>query len=517
MSGNETAQFRVTDLHNAANPSPSALADQPRAYAICDGLLRGQLDDEGGLTLILKPVEPPPFDCPFIAYFLYKGIDPRSLLDGGGLWPLIRLNASADIPLIDQIVKDWPKNNLTGDPTRECLGLHLDPATPATPGLNPSLYAGDQPLDHLIYQGDGRFPARPVTAGDRLGSFLPTRFGLEIVVSRIGPSARIDYARKRENIVSAAAPPGATAPNDKAAFLNRQAREEILDFIDPCAFWGSFHLGRLWAHGVGLTRKVDGSDVYRKLLRGSGGAPRFVNHNRAYIDVRDDHGLSMNYFRATGDDVRLALPPAPQSAPVPYYTHGWPSFFVDPALLPATATGDFTECALALPAVPGARPTIFVSVGYAAKRGALANLGDRGRFITTIPEADGFPQDSTVLLPVARIGSAATLHACYLKLHQFRRVPRADPGSVPAVTEIWPFNQGVNANLFPVPGGEPFPRKTGGCAIRTFTDLVYIEPAQGRPGCVARPGIARDKDNFILFLFPVAIAAAGGSRLPLPT
>jgi hypothetical protein len=518
VGGNEATQFRVTDLHKAVDPSPAALADQPRAYAICEGLLRAQEDGNGGLTLILKPTGPPPFEFPSIAYFLYKGIDLRSLLDGGVLWPLIKLDASADIPLIDQIKKDWIKNDLTGDPTRQCLGLHLHPATPITPGLNPSLYADDKPLDHLIYQGDGRFPARLVSAGDRIGSFLPTRFGLEIVVSRIGPSARIGYARSRENIVTVDAPPAnTTAPNDKAAFLNRHAREEILNFIDPCAFWGCFHQSGLSAHGVGPIRKVDGSDVYRKLLRGGGSAPRFVNHNRAYIDIRDDHGHSMNYFRATGDNVRLALPPVPQGAPALYYRHGWPSFFVDPALLPATAKGDFTPLAIALPAAPGARPTIFVSVGYAARSGSLVGLGDRDRFITALPGADGFQPDSTLLLPVARIGSSATLQACYLKLHQFRRVPRADPASTPAAVETWPFNRGATANLFPVPGGEPFPRKTSGCAIRTFSDLVYVEPAEGRPGCVARPGIARDKDNFFLFLFPVAVAAGDGrSRLALP-
>src|SRR5689334_14123346 len=68
--------FRVTDLHTSSSN------DIP-AFVICDGLVCAQLDAEGTLSLILKPIEQPQFDFPFISYIIYKGIDPNSILTGG--------------------------------------------------------------------------------------------------------------------------------------------------------------------------------------------------------------------------------------------------------------------------------------------------------------------------------------------------------------------------------------------------------------------------------------------------
>lgn len=68
-------QFHVTDLHT------SSAADIP-AVAICDGVLCAQEDDQGTLTLILKPSQAPPFEAPVVSYFIYKGVAKTSLLNG---------------------------------------------------------------------------------------------------------------------------------------------------------------------------------------------------------------------------------------------------------------------------------------------------------------------------------------------------------------------------------------------------------------------------------------------------
>jgi hypothetical protein len=502
-------KFRVTDFHSALGV---ATADLARAYAVCDGLLRARMDDEGGLTLILKPTVQPPFDFPAISYFLYKGIHANSLLTGSAPWPLIDVARASDTPLVARIIQDWEDNNNTGDPTRDTLGLHLHPDTPATPGFDPSLYADDKPLDNLFYRGDGRFPARLVYAGERMGYFLANRFGLDVVVGRIGRPPRISLATTCENIKTAPAmPPGSLPANDAAAFMSRRQRDTILDFIDPCAFWGSFFQTGLSAHGA-TPDKVEGKDVYDKILTGPASAVNFANRNKAYVDVREDHGHSMNYYRETGDAVRLTLDPAAVPAAEGYYgSNDWPSFPVPATSMPALAA-DAAGVALhlALPAVPNSEPVIYVSVGYTARGKGITALGGVDRFITTPVKPDGFPDPTTLMLPVVHTAGSPQLHSSYHKLHQFRRgaiagVQTPPPGS------IAPFYRQQGDHIFPIPGAEAFPRVVASCVIRTYSDLVYIGSPDGLSRCVARPGIARDRHNLYLFLLPVDLL---GQQLP---
>jgi len=509
VTGSEATQFRVTDLHAAANASSPA-----SAYAICDSLIRARLDNEGGLTLILKPTQQPPFDFPPIAFFLYKGLRPESLLKGGAAWPSVDPSMGTSIPLVERIVADWAANENTGDPSSKSLGLHLAPATAAAAGLDPTCYIDDEPLDNLFYLDNAAFPPRMVYAGEHLGLFDPLRFGLEIVIGRLGRPPRILYAARRETIITATPPPTGTLPADNApAFTARTERDEILDFVDPCAFWGSFVLTGISACGTTLPdMSASGPDIYAQLLTGPAAqAPLFHNRHKAYLDIRNDHGHSLNYYRETDDTIATALGALGTLADTSYYdAHGWPCFAVPDAGLIAAApaaTDAAVPLKLALPAAVASRPVTYVSAGYLADGAALKQRKGAERFVTAQGpvQQNGLLPEISLAIPLAKPNAPPQLHAGYHRLHQFRRGGIV-PGGTPPAGSPAPFFQSSTDHLFPIPGRADMPRQTTASGIRTFGELFFIPGEREGEGCVASPGIAYDAANIYFFLLPVALS-----------
>ncbi len=93
-------QYRITDLHSVADASGSSAVAAP-VIAVCDGLICVQPDDQGTYSIVLKPHYQPPFDFPYIKYFIYKGVSKDSL---------VAVNAIVDnptIPFTQRIKKAW--------------------------------------------------------------------------------------------------------------------------------------------------------------------------------------------------------------------------------------------------------------------------------------------------------------------------------------------------------------------------------------------------------------------------
>jgi len=108
-------RFRVTDLHAYAQAGAPVLA-------ICDGLVCAQMNDQGTLTLVLKPSQQPPFDFPAISYILYKGVDPTSLLATDGTIDTAQENDNNLISAIKTACTQWQhglaKSRLSGPPSQ---------------------------------------------------------------------------------------------------------------------------------------------------------------------------------------------------------------------------------------------------------------------------------------------------------------------------------------------------------------------------------------------------------------
>ena len=505
------SQFRVTSIHRAS------AGKTPGAYAVCDGLVCAQADDQGTLTMILKPSVQPPFDFPAISYILYKGIDPASLLAADGT---IDSAQEADSDLISAIKSAWEleANGNTGSPTRACIGLHLNPADYPN-DENPERFADTEPIDRFFYEGDPAIQLPLVRGGWRLGTFstnLP--FGIEIVVERIGRQPKIALVRKLENIVEVDAL--ANGADASEVFRHWDAKEAILDFVDPCAFWGSFFAAKLraWNSTNSEFDKLSGNEIYETLLRGTAaGAAKFANRNRTYIDIRNEHGNSLNYYQADGPNIQLTLDADADidACEVNYYGSGWPSLAIDNSNLPAGTTGNKIDVRFALPKTANTRPLIYVSTGY---RGRFRRLKDRKRFIDSPRRADAqYLYETTITIPLADDAGVKRIQACYQKLHDFKRpvifngqpVPPTDPNS------LAPARANVLDYLVPLLSTDDLPFADAPMILRTFNEVFYVDAgAADADGFVANPAVAVDQENIVLMLVPKAHDVSARSTRP---
>jgi hypothetical protein len=513
-------QFRVTDLHQRKIGS----TDDVPAFAICDGLICAQTDVGGTLSLILKPIEQPPFDFPFISYIIYKGIDPSSLLTNGNAGPsgTIDTSKAGDNKLVDSVQKTWAANKNVAPPIRECLGLHLTPASTAADYLDLDLrkYEDVKPLDNLFYQGDPKFQLPLVRGGWRIGNFAAAGFGIEIVVERISYRPKIALARKLENVIEVTSldPSVTYPPNDATYFMHWHAKEECLNFIDPCALWGSFFPRKLrvWNEATEKFDRKTEEKIYETVLRGpyddaSATAGTFFNRNRAYIDIRNEHGHSINYYKNEGPSIQLTMDPAANldDNVVDYYANGWPSFAIDgssPAI-PMGVTGDKIKVRFGLPKTQNTRPIIYVSAGY---RKRFQRLKDPQRFIDR-PRRPTTPylEEAAIIIPLIENAGIAKIAASYHKLCHFKRplivdgqpVLPADPNS------LAPYYSGSYDNLFPLPRIADLPISDGLTVIKTYAEDIFVGASSDRsPFFVARPAVARDAENVLFLLIPVACA-----------
>lgn len=510
-------RFRVTDLHQRKSGSS---ADVP-AFAICGGLICAQADAGGTLSLILKPIEQPPFDFPFISYVIYKGIDPASLLISGnaGSGGTIDTSKAADNELIDSAQKTWASNGNSGDPTRECLGLHLTPTSTAVdyPDLDLSKYADAKAIDNLFYQGDTKFQLPLVRGGWRIGNFAAARFGMEILVEHIGYRPKIALARKPENFIEVPSLDSNStyAPNDTTYFMHWHAKEECLNFVDPCAFWGSFFAARLrvWDGGNEDFNRKSGSDIYDDMIFGGTGGDQpgadgnFYNRNRAYLDIRNEHGHSINYYKADGRSIQLTLDAAADidDSIVDYYASGWPSYWIDNASLPASATGDKAAVRLALPKTENTRPLLYVSAGYVE---TLERLKDPQRFIERPRRADQpFLEEAAIVVPLVSSSGTAKVIACYQKLLCFKRTLVVD-GAAAQFSDpdtLAPAHAIGRDYFFPLPTLDELPLGVQAVQFKTYDDQFYLDVrTQFGRGLVARLAVGRDGNNVVLMMVPVA-------------
>lgn len=489
-------QFRVTDLHSSTTSAP--------VVAICDGLVCAQKDGQGTLTLILKPARRPPFDFPAISYFLYKGVDPDSILTSDGEHIETSSLQLAENDLANAINTAWklPANNNTGEPTKACLGLHLTSSDYPVVADRPK-FASDQPLDRLFYEGDPDIQLPLVQPGWRLGDFSST-FGLEIVVERIRSRPMIALARTRDTMIEVDVLP--SGADESAAFLHWDAKEHVLDFVDPCAFWGSFFAStlRAWDTVDDELYNVSGEDVYTDVVDGTEG--NFFNRNRAYLDIRNEHGCSINYYRAEGPHLQLTLDPAADIdsvAMVDYYARGWPVFTIDDTLLPSGSSGDRIDVRFALPKTINTLPLIYVSAGF---RGAFRRLKDAERFIERPRRADSwYLEEASITIPLVHDGATTHVGSSYHKLCFFKRPLVVEGQTIPAPgsNHLYPAYTNDLDHFMPVLAPQRLPASSTSMILKTYDESFYVgSGVTGGPAFVGNAALGVDAQNAVLMLVP---------------
>lgn len=515
--------FRLTSKHTATGTA--------KAYAVCNGVVAVQEDSINNnlINLILKPLQQPALNFAPIKYFIYKGIKKSSLFSGTDITakPTNRLtetlwqsaenrlqsvttkNAALNPPLPVPVQSDFTP------PPNKTLGVHL------TASLNSSLYGDDKPIDNLFFKGDVDFQLPIVYGGWDIGEFESAGFGFEIVFENVNYFPTLDKVRKLENIVEVDKLTG-TEPGD-VKFENRLKREEVINYMDPSSFFGSLYGNRLFVMPPGNNNlnlvstgdfdKKKGNDIYLDALKN-----RFANLNRTYIDIRNEHGFSFNFYENYGDDITIVFSKDGALLERNFYESNWPLLIIENTEFVGGNTSSKNIIELSLPTLADLStqtaenklPLAYISQGYLSNA-FLKNVRGNSRFLTlTVNEDSGdilskyTKEKISLAIPNDSAENDTTVVSSYIRIKYLKRLEQL-PSSPPTSLGIILRGAHYLDNLL-VPIGMQLPFSSN-AKIKSvvFDEEVYIDgtfiPSVELDG-IGKIGLGEDDNgNVTLFVF----------------
>lgn len=485
-------EYRVTSLHMATF--------NPMAYAACDGIVCVQrIPSTSLVNLILKPLVQPALNFAPVKYIIYKGILASSLLND------TETAAAANNDLTKAI---WDvqadKNASAGtnlNPPAEALGV----------GLAGTNFAGTDPIDNLFYRAGVAFQLPVVKGGWSIGQFDKTSFGIEVLMEGLGFHHPLSLARQLESKIQVTSLTG----NETAAqeFDHWHAKEQVLGFMDPCAFYGSFFRAGVRAKLSGTVpfAAKAGNALYQEVLFA------FANKSVAYLDIRNEHNFSFNYFKNYGKFIQLSGDPANTTpAPIDYYAGAWPILTLPASSFPATNTTRARSVfQIQLPVGDNPEPLLYVSQGYrdinSKGDGFPAELKSAERFYdkfeapvggyTATRNQSGL-NSMRFVAPNVTGQSATTPVSCYIRLKYLKQTQ----GETEVPTVIKSANYLDNL-FYPLEFKILF---AGAANIKSavYDEEIYVN-ARTVPGLecdfIGRVGIARDQQNTTISMVPTNV------------
>jgi pyrrolidone-carboxylate peptidase len=249
------------------------------AYAAVTGTIMIQRNpsDDTLINLILKPLRQSRIGFTPVKYFVYRGILLSDFLKGSSAndEKLLRekLNASE---FITHLYKIHEQRSQAGgqDPNAPILSkaLGYDPVNQADGAVS---------IDQYFYQTSPDFQLPVATGGMLLGNFTSEagkKFAFEIILEEGNYRPTLDYLRADVYHVDVSSLPQGLEEKHK--------REEILNFIDPAAYYGiHYYIGVETKTGKKMEMEV--ADLLNV----------FATCNNVYVDIRSEHGYSLNYYQ----------------------------------------------------------------------------------------------------------------------------------------------------------------------------------------------------------------------------
>ncbi|MCW3071343.1 MAG: hypothetical protein JWO44_1233 [Bacteroidetes bacterium] len=482
-------QYRTTSLHSSSG--------SPRAYAMCDGSLCIQQDQSNAslINLILKPEKNPEINFSKIKYVIYKGILKSSLLDGSGN---VVINPNND--LTASIKRSWDAYLLSTSapsslPPEESLGINLNASV--------TNYSDSDLIDNLFYRESVTFQLPTVSGGWLIGDFSPSLFGLEIIIENIGYDPVLKLGRNLENFI--------IVPDLPAGYTNVQyfqywhKKEEILNFVDPCAFYGSFYSSKIKARTfAGSFDSKSGNDIYDELLKGTqntaGTDGSFFNRNKTYIDIRNDNNQSINYYKNYGNDIQVAYDSTAVLSVADYYQSGWPLLVLDNSAFPTGNTSSDNLLRLSFPQEFNTKPLVYISQGFRHfSVNTFRRLKNKKKFVElTYIESSFFTDELHLAVPNNSGAGDTTIISSVILLRYIKQI---DEGQYPVQAGSITQRQNAIDNLFaPFNMRIPFSASPG-IRLKVFEEETFVNKSFSKDQFTARVGIAEDMYNITLFAY----------------
>ncbi|APG66315.1 hypothetical protein LPB136_13445 [Tenacibaculum todarodis] len=487
-------KYRITNLHiKKANTKPPVIA-------VCDGMICVQEDGPTTYSIILKPNYQPPFDFPFIKYFIYKGVKKDSIVNGTS----IDFSKKTDTPFIEDIYNSWKPELTNTSPitnSKDVLGLAYDASVSHTIDSNPTfIFKDDQPIDNFFYYPNENFQLPSVKAGDKIGEFA-TEFGFEIVLERLGYEPKIELARTFKNFIEVDTITDPLNDNntwqvdDADYFLHWHAKEECLNYIDPCAFYGSFCRSKVfYMSGANKTKLNTPQEIYNDVL------DKFKNKNKVYLNIKEDSGFSFNFFRKYSPNIRFSLDENANLSQnsFNFYGSGWPIFIINNDSIPPSYYKKSIKARVSLPIGENTNPLVYMSSGYVK---SFKKKKAKHRFqlhVTTTGQTN--LKEVNFLIPLSLLDEVISI---YVGLKYFERYnankdhsnsTKLLPNIIYNIDNLY---RPHSLNLRPI-------RNNVSVKAIVYREevLVSYSTVNGDELFVGNPGIAEDANNIYFFITP---------------
>ena len=276
----DTFGVHLSDPTNKFNiTSRFQLDDVTKAFACQDGMMIVQPSEVNDtlVNVIIKPIESLKINFNTIKYYVYRGIEKKSLLIDKDK---IALDDTANNEFIARLWKDHKQ-------------FKIDFKLPNLPDPSPKVFGYTDSLPNnlnieKIYD-NSQEEIRPlfVKQGEWFGDFtINNKIGFEVVTSIERINIDLAYLKKEKHQIDA---------TDLVGLELRAKKEEILSFIDPAAFFGlHYNYGvnistNSGVQKITVTKKK--KELFDLLIA------KFATKNRVYLDVRSELGYSYNFYQ----------------------------------------------------------------------------------------------------------------------------------------------------------------------------------------------------------------------------
>ena len=487
-SSNGNDIYQVTSKHSAASDAT--------AYAVCGGTVFIQQNNANAnlVNLILKPFSQPDFAFPKVKFFIYRGIKKDSLINGSEI---------ADRAINDLTKSIWESQDAinatlqtTNNPPAQALGTDI-----VAPNYSDATF-----IENVFYRTDADFQLPQVKEGWSIGTFNATEFGFEIMIESVGFEPALLKVRNSNNVVEV--PTLSSNPTQPQEFEHWHDKEEILNYIDPCAFWGGHFLYRLRVKSSnGNSENKRGNDLYDDVL------VKFYNKNKLYVDIRNEYSFSFNYFKNYGTDIQLAFDNSLPLSATNYYSSGWCLLEIENNSFPTNNTNSNENILrIAMPDGDGDNPLplMYISAGYLSSH-YPREPKDKNKMIDLTVD-NGLTNEIKLSVPNRKGLSNTTVVCSYIKLKYCKQLdPEAQTPPVSSGTVIRAAS--YLDNIFAPLDMKFFWSGDENIKSAIYDDEMYVDAkAIVNTDFIGSVGIAKDVFNYNFIFVPAILRQHRNNR-----
>lgn len=324
VSGSSNNKYRVTNVFDLSSITNAV---QRLALAICKStvIAQPQTGSPTLLNLALLPMGSLSLNGVAVKCIVYRGVEKTSLITGSG--------SSEDVvpkTYYDALNVDWDKSlpgkiretsTATLKPHMLGMGLSFTATDSLVSSFNKNF---DDPLN-----SSEKIVFRVVQSGEVLGVFNQGNIGIDIILENNHYDVPFSVLSLPINEIDVS-----TMSGD----AKKYEQEKILNYMELGSFYSTY-------------RKYD-NVLFRNVYTNSSAIEEpiadfldsFHSKNKVYLDLRNEHGLSLDYFgdnhSSSGKNFQLKLPGQTIFSDMDYYDNGWPLFELDCTL---TGTADSME------------------------------------------------------------------------------------------------------------------------------------------------------------------------------